>query len=44
MPNKVMYNSDEYFVIDIYYYGKNGIKYKLDDGHWVDAKDVSIID
>ena len=44
MPNIIRYNGEEYFVVDIYYYGKHGIKYKLDDGHWVDAKYVDIVD
>lgn len=44
MPNKVLYNGEEYFVMDVYYYGKNKMKYKLDDGHWVESEKVEIVD
>ena len=44
MPNKVLYNGEEYFVMDVYYYGKNKMKYKLDDGRWVESEKVEIVD
>ena len=44
MPNKVLYNGEEYFVMDVYYYGKGKMKYKLDDGHWVESEKVEIVD
>ena len=47
MPNKVKDASgEEYFVVDILYYGKkeDKIKYKLDNGQWVKAEEVEVVD
>lgn len=47
MPNKVKDASgEEYFVMDIEYYGKKGdrIRYLLDNGQWVKAEEVEVID
>lgn len=47
MPNKVRDASgEEWFVMDIEYYGKKGdrIKYLLDNGQWVKAEEVEVID
>ena len=47
MPNKVKdANGEEYFVMDIEYYGKKGdrIRYLLDNGQWVKAEEVEVID
>lgn len=47
MPNKVKDASgEEYFVMDIEYYGKKGdrIRYLLDNGQWVKAEEVEVVD
>jgi len=47
MPNKVKdANGEEYFVMDIEYYGKKGdrIRYLLDNGQWVKAEEVEVVD
>lgn len=45
MPNKVIFNGEVYFVIDMYTYGRsNQIKYLLDNGKWVKAELCEIAD
>lgn len=46
MPNRVIYNGEEFFVMDMETYGKDHkkVKYLLDDGTWVSSEKVEIVD
>jgi len=43
MPNIVSYNGEHYFVMDVRGAGKR-MEYLLDDGRWVYATKVEIVD
>ena len=43
MPNIVSLDGEWFFVLDVWTKGKL-VKYKLDDGRWVNAEKVEIVD